>query len=145
MDIKPVLPNKALIGSNMNTSETRRLTCCQNALGPADRSILCQAQCTLNVAFLPLRGNILDFCQTPLKLGQVTHLPFLIHTSMGFCEGYLTIQLNEDLGKIWTFPVFETFIFNQEQSKQDTVSLTRMALIALCLFLNTGWQARSCV
>lgn len=36
LDIRSVLPDKPLIGSNMNT--TWRLTCCQNLLGPTHRN-----------------------------------------------------------------------------------------------------------
>lgn len=144
LDIRSVLPNKALIGSNMNASETRRLTCCQNPLGPTHRSILCQAQCILNVALHPLGGNIWDFLPDTVEIGSC-HSP---STSNKYINGFLWRLFDTPVEwgswRNLDISVFEAFVFNQGQSKQDSVSRSRMALIPLCLFLNTGWQARPC-
>lgn len=101
LDIRSVLPDKPLIGSNMNT--TWRLTCCQNLLGPTHRNKYMVPGSVHFECCLPHPGRqYLRFLPDTVEIGS-SHLPLLINIAMGFYKGYLTIQLNEDLGETWTF------------------------------------------
>lgn len=58
-----------------------------------------------------VRQYLRFFAKHRLKLGQATHPPLLINTLNSFYKSYWTIELNEGLGEIWTFLMFEIFIF----------------------------------
>lgn len=73
--------------------------------------VYCAGQSAFECCLQPTVRQYEIFAKHRLKLGQATHLPVLINTLSSFYKSYWIIQLNEDLGEIWTCLVFEMFIF----------------------------------